>query len=246
MEEKHEEANRHARQDLPNRAIRDQPCVKGGAHSRFDLHGNSAGANPQPQNTVKGILQDYEQLRRSLERMQIDKSITFVRDQQGIKREDQRHFNVIAKCSGFGETIAKLVSNVDPDQISEHTLNNIFLCASAQLAYLTEENANLYIKGQLGPEVATMMRGVLKSMLQWQHKTIEGLSSEVQLAAVKEQQKQSKFTYQRQPKQWNNYRKPWGQSFYNKRDTYNKFSGKQVSNRRPDHSQDQDQDQDQW
>ncbi len=67
--------------------------------------------------------------------MQIGKIITVVRDWQGIKREDLRYLRyVIVKCAGFAKTISKLVSNVDPDQISEHTLNNIFLCASPQLA----------------------------------------------------------------------------------------------------------------
>ncbi len=126
--------------------------MQGGSHVGFNLHNNSAGANPEPQNSVEGILQDYEQLRRSLECMQIDKSITFVKDRQGIKREDQRHYNVIAKCAGFAEIIAKLMSNVDPDQISEHTLNNIFLCASAQLAYLRERKCQLIHQGIVWPK----------------------------------------------------------------------------------------------
>ncbi len=56
------------------------------------------------------------------------KKITLTREHAGVKREDQRIYNIIAKCANVAETIIKLVQNTDLEEITEHTLNNIFLC----------------------------------------------------------------------------------------------------------------------
>ncbi len=130
------------------------------------------------------ILQDYDQLKRSLERVQVDKKITFTRDRTGVKREDQRTYNIIAKCANFAEIIIKLVQNTDPGQITEHTLNNIFLCRAAQLRYLREEAANLFVKSEYGPEAARLYRGVQKHGPLTAN-GVELLSNVVQLANVK-------------------------------------------------------------
>jgi hypothetical protein len=37
------------------------------------------------------VLLDYEQLKKSLEGPKVDKSLTFVRDRSGIKRDDREH-----------------------------------------------------------------------------------------------------------------------------------------------------------
>ncbi len=138
------------------------------------------------------ILQDYDQLNRSLERVQVDKKITFTRDRTGVKREDQRTYNIIAKCANFAEIIIKLVQNTDPGQITEHTLNNIFLCRAAQLGYLRGEAANLFVKGEYGLEAARLYRVVQKHGPLTTNR-VELLSNVVQLANVKEyQQKQQK------------------------------------------------------
>ncbi len=153
----------------------------GGNHSKSNLEDFQCPAD--------GLLRDYDQLKRSLERVQVDKEITFTRDRTGVKRVDHRTYNIIAKCANFAETIIKIVQNTDPQQITENTLNNIFLCGAAHLGYLREEAANLFIKGEYGTEADRLYRGVQK------HSPITAnrvglLSNVVQLANVKEQQQQ--------------------------------------------------------
>ncbi len=63
----------------------------------------------------------------------MDKKITFTRDHTGVKRKDQRTYNIIVKCANFAEMIIKLVQNTDPEQITEHTQNHIFMCGAAHL-----------------------------------------------------------------------------------------------------------------
>ncbi len=140
-----------ANDEAPERASSRQPDQARNAHGG----GNHSNSNMEGfQCPSDGLLQDYDQLKRSLERVQVDKKITFTRNHTGVKREDQRTYNIIAKCTYFAEMIIKLVQNTDPEHITEHTLNNIFLCEAAQLGYLREEEANLFVKDEYGPEAA--------------------------------------------------------------------------------------------
>ncbi len=62
--------------------------------------GNHSNSNVDDfQCRADGLLQDYDQLKRSLERVQFDKKITFTRDRTGVKRDDQRTYNSIVKCA---------------------------------------------------------------------------------------------------------------------------------------------------
>ncbi len=116
----------------------------------------------------------------------MDNKITFTRDSTGVKREDH---NIIAKCANFAEMIFKLVQNTDHEQIIEHTLNNIFQCGAIQLGYLCEEAANLFVKGEYGPEAARLYRGVQLHCPLTANR-VELLLNVVQLVNVKEHQQQ--------------------------------------------------------
>ncbi len=178
-----------------------------------------------------GHLQHYDQLKRSLDSIQVDKKITFTRDRTGVKREDQRTYNIIGKCANFAETITKIVQNTDPEQITEHTQNHIFLCGAAQLGYLGEEAANLFVKGEYGPEAARLYRGV-QNLCPLTANRVELLSNVIQLANVREQQQQQQKSARGiylGGKTWNR-NKPWNQGYS---DQYYQFTGRKIPIGRP-------------
>jgi hypothetical protein len=57
----------------------------------------------------------------------------------------------------------KLTQDIQPEQITEDRLNQLFLCAIAQLAYLREETASLFVKGEYGENTARLYRHMQRS-----------------------------------------------------------------------------------
>lgn len=189
-------------------------------------------AREVPSVDADGLAQDFDQLKRSVERVQIDKRLTFSRDKTGIKREDQRAYNVIAKCATFAETVVKLTQNLDPPDVSEEILNNIFLCAVAQLGYLREESASLFVKGEYGNTTARLYRHLQKHTT-LNPESVETLRSAVQLAAFHETQPNTGRGRGRGGNNWRGGNFGQQQRGY-RGDSYSKFTGRSVGFKRPD------------
>ena len=194
------------------------------------------------------VLLDYEQLRKSLEGQKLDKRLTFVRERAGIKREDQKSFNVISKCATIAESVVKLTENLTVADVTSDRLNQIYLCGVAQLAYLREETAALFVKGEYGDNTARIYRHMQKSSV-LNAKSVERLRSAVTLAAAKQETPTTDFSrdrgsfrsrggfyrggrgnfrgYYRGQNNYNNYNNQYqGQS-----NSYTEFQNRQVGGR---------------
>lgn len=184
--------------------------------------------------SVDGLLQDFEQLRKSLERIKIDKKLTFSRERTGIKREDQRTFNVICKCATIAETVAKIVQSLEPKDVTTEQLDQIFLCAATQLGYLREESAALFVKGEYGPTTARLYRHMTKHTVM-NPENVEILRSAAQLAAIQDQ-----FSGNRNSNTRGRGRGVWRGNYYGQgqgntwRNPFARYSNRGVGYRRPD------------
>ena len=217
-----QEPGNHPGQELPNQAVHAQHravCTKNHVQGASGTSGDSADA----------VIQEFEGLKRSLERIRIDSKLTFVRDRTGIRKDDQRQYNVIGKCATFAETIIKLIQTVPPSEVTEELLDQVFLCAMAQLSYLREEASNLYIKSEFGPRVSRMMRGVQRHAPLTAEK-VDTLSAVVQLASAQEASRPDRDR-DRNRRQWSQWQGRRGQFSNN---SYSKYTNRSVPNKRPE------------
>ena len=180
---------------------------------------------------VEDFSQDYELLRKSLDSVKVDKQFTFIREISGIKCEDQKAYNVISKCANLAETVIKLVQGIPAHEVSPDRLNNIFLCGVAQLAYLRDEAASLFVKGEYGDNAARLYRHMQKSTV-INPSSVEVLKSAVQLAAIQDQEKSNQYSRGR-----GGYSRSYrggggGYRGNNFRGGYNRFNNRSVSDNR--------------
>ena len=204
-------------------------------------------ASPVSAIDFEEVLLDYEQLRKSLESQKVDKSLTFVRERTGIKRDDQKTFNVINKCAGIAECVVKLTQNVEPEQVNAERLNKLFLCAVAQLTYLREESAALFVRSEYGDNTAKFFRHMQRSTV-LNKNSVDRLVDAVSLANAKHEVNQSDFNSRDRPSYRGNYRGNYrsnyrgnyrgynssfrgqGQGQFNS-NPYNSFQSRQVGGR---------------
>jgi hypothetical protein len=92
----------------------------------FSLAPNQTTCDSEPVHSYDGVPTESvlsENLRKSVQRI---KKVHTSKYRTGVKRDDQRAFNVISKCAQFAETTAKLVTDISPDDVTEQRLNDLY------------------------------------------------------------------------------------------------------------------------
>ncbi len=133
---------------------------------------------------TEAVQDEFESLRESVSKIRLNKECIFKRDKTGLKREDQRTYNVVNKCATYAETSMKLLSRMQPGAVSEADLNDLFLTAYAQMRYLQAELASLIVKGEYGPDTARLFRTIQRQTSVLDADSLDVLRSAVTLTAA--------------------------------------------------------------
>lgn len=155
--------------------------------------GRRQNARNYPINTATGALQlpdldDIQQeftiIKDSLQRVRLPKDLKVEDSRQGVKRSDQGRINNISKCARYTETALKLLSTIDPDNVSQGDVNDLIIINVAMVRYLQEEHALVHVGGSFGDNVERIYRNFRRNTSIFDSQAIDSLQAAVSLDAA--------------------------------------------------------------
>ena len=152
-----------------------------------DSHGDhvaSSLATPGATGTSQDLQGDFQALKDSLSRVKLPADLRINESRQGIQRKDQPVFSVLSKCSRYNETLVKLLSTIEPEsRISQETIEQLFLIASAQVRFLQDEYAALVVSSQFDNNTSRLFKALQKNTSGLNPASLETLRSAATIAA---------------------------------------------------------------
>ena len=128
---------------------------------------------------------EFQSLKDSLNKVKLPADVKLNDSRQGIKRTDQPLLNILSKCGRYSETAIKLLCTLEAGtELTQGTLDNLFLIQHAQIKYLQEEYASLLVSGQFDSSTAKIFRSLQKNTSGFDHDSLETLRAAATLSAA--------------------------------------------------------------
>jgi len=144
-----------------------------------------AGAGPKTtgQDTANiNVQQEFIVIKDSLARVKLPNDLKVNDTFRGVARKDQPRSTVVSKCARYGETLIKLLSALDPENVGEGDIQDLTTIAVAQIRYLQEEHALMLVNSNFGDNVEKIYRTFRTNTSAFSPDAISSLEAAVSMA----------------------------------------------------------------
>ena len=129
---------------------------------------------------------DYQAIASSVQSLKLPPEfVVKTQTRQGINRENQPCFNVVARSAKYAETSLKLLSQIpDPIQDNCKPIQDLIKVQVAQIKYLQEELAQVVVSSQFDANTSRLFRNLQKNTSVLDSESLTVLRSAVELSAA--------------------------------------------------------------
>lgn len=175
------------------------------------------------------VQQEFGVIKDSLQRVRLPNELKVNDSNTGIQRADQQRHKVVSKCARYAETLVKLLSSVNVDNITQGDIQDLITVCVAQLRFLQEEQSMMLVNNNFGPSVERLYRTLRNNSAQFSTESLATLQAAVALGG------------QAQNSQGGRQQGNRGQGYRNSRGGYNNggWRGQNRGRVPPSRSQDQ-------
>ncbi len=147
-------------------------------------HGSAQGA-AFINSAALDVQGEFQTIRDTVNNVKLPADLKVPDSKQGIKREDQQHSAVVAKCARYAETTLKLLFQAgEPANVTEDTLIRLYHVQLAQVRYLQEEHASLIVQGQFDRNTARLYRTLQRNTSAFNEESLATLRNATTIAAA--------------------------------------------------------------
>jgi hypothetical protein len=201
----------------------DSSRQNGRPNTRDDTRGNRT-LQLVPDLALDDIQQEFAIIKDSLQRVRLPKDLKVEDSRQGVKRNDQGRINNIAKCARYSETALKILSTIDPFNVTQADLNDLVIVNVAMVRYLQEEHALVHVGGSFGDNVERIYRNFRRNTSVFDSQAIDSLQAAVALDAAQPHSNYPSARGRGRGFQSNNYFRGRGRGAYNNSNSVYRFS----------------------
>jgi hypothetical protein len=120
-------------------------------------------------------------IKDALQRIKLPTDLKVDDTRQGVQRRDQPRLNNISRCARYSETTLKLLSTIDPTNVSEGDIQDLVTITVAQTRYLQEEHAMMLVNNNFGEGVEKIYRNLRRNTSLFTPDAIDALQAAVTL-----------------------------------------------------------------
>ena len=119
---------------------------------------------------------EFRAIKSAMQNIQLPHHFTFVDSRQGIRREDQLTYNILARCAQYTETNLKILNKISTSgEINSEDFDNLVTVNSACISYIKDEHALLLVKGQFDDQRTQMFRTFQRGTSPFTEQSIQNL-----------------------------------------------------------------------
>jgi len=128
------------------------------------------------------IQQEFMVIKDALQRIKLPNDLKVNDGARGIRRIDQPRATVVSKCARYAETLMKLLSTLDPENISDGDLSDMTAIVVAQVRYLQEEHSMMLVNSNFGEQVEKVYRTLRGNTSAFPPDALGALQASVEMA----------------------------------------------------------------
>ena len=140
---------------------------------------NLGGRQCNPTQDYNGVQQDFRAIKDALQKIKLPSDLLVNDGRQGIQRKDQMRLNTVSACARYAETAIKLLSSLQPPNISPDDIGDLVRIMTAQIKFLQEEHNMMLVNGNFGEGVERIYRNFRRHTSQFTPDALTALQAVV-------------------------------------------------------------------